>query len=202
MKSRQSQAALEFLMFQKRSFLKPKNSNRGQAALEFLMTYGWAFLAIGIAFAGITYFGVTSPERFAPEQCLSEMSFPCVDYQVQYQDASAGLIQLQLVNGVGHRINISDVNLSKLSGASGVCTVQTGDIEIMNSSGSNSFLPAQVSASDSFTLLLPCDDSSITIDEGDVLAFDIDIRYVIDKPGYFDRVSRVSVVTDAGVPHS
>ena len=36
---------------------------KSQAALEFIMTYGWAILAVIIAIAALSYFGVLKPDR-------------------------------------------------------------------------------------------------------------------------------------------
>lgn len=39
-------------------------SKKSQAAMEFLMTYGWAILVALIVISALAYFGVLNPERF------------------------------------------------------------------------------------------------------------------------------------------
>ncbi|MDP3764962.1 MAG: hypothetical protein Q8R04_00465 [Nanoarchaeota archaeon] len=57
-------------------------SRKSQAALEFLMTYGWAILVVLVAIGALAYFGVLSPDKFLPAKCTLPAGIACVDFKV------------------------------------------------------------------------------------------------------------------------
>ncbi|MDP6139346.1 MAG: hypothetical protein QGI89_04610 [Candidatus Woesearchaeota archaeon] len=54
-------------------------SKKSQAAMEFLMTYGWAILVVLVAIGALAYFGVMSPDKFLPAKCTLPAGVACVD---------------------------------------------------------------------------------------------------------------------------
>jgi len=82
-------------------------NKRGQAALEFLMTYGWAILAAIVVIAILAYFGVFSPASYVPNQCILSASFGC-----NAGIANTSGITLELVNGRGQTVNLTNVNIT------------------------------------------------------------------------------------------
>ncbi len=56
-------------------------SKKSQAAMEFLMTYGWAILVVLAAIGALAYFGVLSPDRFLPEKCTLPSGMACLDFR-------------------------------------------------------------------------------------------------------------------------
>ena len=52
-------------------------NKKGQAAMEFLTTYGWAFLVIIVAVAGLSYFGVFNFSRYLPTTCSLDSKIEC-----------------------------------------------------------------------------------------------------------------------------
>ena len=82
-------------------------NKKGQAAMEFLTTYGWAFLVIIVAVAGLGYFGVFDFSRY------QQASFS-LDGQLEAGEAFAvdvndDLVQLQLKNNYAKPYEINSV---------------------------------------------------------------------------------------------
>ena len=90
---------------------------KGQAAIEFIMTYGWAILVVLVAIAALAYFGVLSPSRFLPEQCLFEPGLACIEHS-----ASTTGLTLVLTNSLG-----KDITITSITDIDGVCS-NTGGI--------------------------------------------------------------------------
>jgi len=82
-------------------------SKESQAALEFLMTYGWAILVVLIFIAALGYFGVLSPDKFLPSKCILPVGITCLDYKVESYRA---VIVLQ--NSFGEVATINKVVVS------------------------------------------------------------------------------------------
>ena len=81
-------------------------SKKSQAAMEFLMTYGWAILVVLAAIAALAYFGVLSPEKFLPEKCLMETGFTCISSKVE--SAQSTII---FSNGLGRSVIIDSIQI-------------------------------------------------------------------------------------------
>ncbi len=77
---------------------------KAQAAIEFIMTYGWAILVVMVAIAALAYFGVLSPSKFLPEQCLLPPGMACLE-----QKATPTGLTLQLRNSLGKDLTITDI---------------------------------------------------------------------------------------------
>ncbi|MFH1849165.1 MAG: hypothetical protein ABH879_03170 [archaeon] len=95
-------------------------SRRSQAALEFLMAHGWALLVVIIAFIALAYFGVLSPSSYLPEKCTLELGLHCSDHRI---DAANGVVLLQLENGMGKGIVITEVNATGQALGEAGCSV-------------------------------------------------------------------------------
>jgi hypothetical protein len=88
-------------------------SKNGQAAMEFLMTYGWAILVVIIAITALASFGVLSPGKLLPTSCIFETGISCDD---SYITPSHFLIVV--TNGFGRDVVFSTFNLTASSGSS------------------------------------------------------------------------------------
>ena len=82
---------------------------KGQSALEFLMTYGWAILAAVIVIGVLAAFGVFSPSKYIPTQCVLSPPLGCEKNQVA---ATTANIQLVIRNGAGEAIDLQSVAIS------------------------------------------------------------------------------------------
>ena len=71
-------------------------SKKSQAAMEFLMTYGWAILVVLVAIGALAYFGVLSPDRFLPAKCTLPAGIACTDFKI-----SPTAVDIVLRNGMG-----------------------------------------------------------------------------------------------------
>ena len=82
-------------------------SRKSQAALEFLMTYGWAILVVLVAIGALAYFGVLSPDKFLPAKCTLSSGIGCVDHKVQGTAGplGVGLVTVVITNSLGYDIN-------------------------------------------------------------------------------------------------
>jgi len=85
------------------------NNKRGQSAMEFLMTYGWAILAAVIVIGVLASFGVFSPSKYVPTQCVVSAPFGCEKNQV---GATNDTISLVLRNGMGSSANLSSIAIA------------------------------------------------------------------------------------------
>jgi len=80
-------------------------TRKSQAAMEFLMTYGWAILVVLVAIGALAYFGVLSPDRFLPSKCTLPAGVACVDFNVD-----TDTVNVVLRNGLG--FDLDDVYIS------------------------------------------------------------------------------------------
>jgi hypothetical protein len=118
-------------------------AKKSQAAMEFLTTYGWAFLIIIVAIAGLTYFGVFDFYRVLPEKCeIYSSDLSCGNsYSIRVRQSKAtgtyysgvDSVYLEIKNNLMQQINITGfkiiaknkiggtycVNLNRLNAASG-----------------------------------------------------------------------------------
>ncbi|MBI2651781.1 hypothetical protein HYX01_04880 [Candidatus Woesearchaeota archaeon] len=86
--------------------MKNFNYKKSQAAMEFLMTYGWAILVVLAAIAALAYFGVLSPEKFLPEQCILAPGIACVQHKVDPTTTT-----LIISNGFGRTIKVTNIQV-------------------------------------------------------------------------------------------
>lgn len=85
-------------------------NKKGQAAMEFLTTYGWAFLIIIVAVAGLSYFGVFSFGRYLPSACSLDGRLECGSaFAVIAGTSENSTIQFQVKNNHNVPINITKV---------------------------------------------------------------------------------------------
>jgi hypothetical protein len=176
---------------------------KGQASLEFLLTYGWAFIAILAVFGVITYMGLSSPERYAPQSCIFGEAFECVDFVGRYTDTSPGQVELYFQNNLGHEVEIRAVEVRRFVGTDPFCldSMQVNAVdefeapEDMSPGGPNSIFVAPGSF---FELELICGNGPIL--EKDLIRTDLTITYRINRPGYFEKSVLGSVVVEAGLP--
>lgn len=107
--------------------LKGKNA---QAAMEFLMTYGWAILVVLVAIGALAYFGVLSPVKFLPEQCLFPSGISCDDFKVTSTDAT-----VVIRNGLGRDITVYTLAAGNCSTANISTAVASGTQKSLTASG-------------------------------------------------------------------
>jgi len=81
---------------------------RGQAAMEFLMTYGWAILA-AIIVVGVLWYIIGDPGNLAGNNF--QISNPFISNAMSI-DATAGTIELEVKNGRGEEVTITQVKIS------------------------------------------------------------------------------------------
>jgi len=85
---------------------------RGQAAMEFLMTYGWAILAAVIVIGVLASFGVFSPSKYVPTECILSAPLGCVAVAA---DTTNG-VQVEVRNGAGGSITITNLIIDGCTG--------------------------------------------------------------------------------------
>lgn len=89
---------------------------KGQASLDFLATYGWAFLIIIVAVAGLAYFDVFNYEKYMPESCKLDNNIFCgTVFQVKAGDSNDenSNITLQLRNNRAEKITITNFKIGE-----------------------------------------------------------------------------------------
>lgn len=99
-------------------------NKKGQAAMEFLMTYGWAIL-VAIIVVGVLWYLIGNPANLAGNRF--QLSAPMVANALVL--SSSG-ISIEIRNGAGESINVSEIvvqNCATLSGLSSV--VPQGGLE-------------------------------------------------------------------------
>ena len=117
-------------------------SIKAQAALEYLVTYGWAILAVLASIAALAYFGVLSPDNFAPEECLLPPGITCLDYEI-----SSSRVTLVVQNNFGEDITITNAEVA--AAGSNSCSsaepvsLQNGWKAVLAISGCNNGDPKQ-----------------------------------------------------------
>lgn len=91
-------------------------TKRSQAALEFLMTYGWAILIVLIVISALAYFGVLNPQNLLPSKCTLPSGWSCTDYVVT--GGATGEVKIKILNGMGTALKITSFNATLDTGAS------------------------------------------------------------------------------------
>lgn len=86
---------------------------KGQAAMEFLMTYGWAILVVLVAIGALAYFGVLSPGKYLPEQCIIGPGFSCDAFKIVGTNGAAEII---VRNGGTDELTLVSMVLTKIGG--------------------------------------------------------------------------------------
>jgi hypothetical protein len=124
-------------------------NNKAQAAMEFLTTYGWAFLVILLAIAGLSYFGVFDLGRVLPDGCTIEHpKLQCGDVFRLFASGTGqgGEIMMGITNVANQAIVIDQVLIGERS-LEAVC--DTNDI-----GSGNEFRPADSSSgwTDTYTI--------------------------------------------------
>lgn len=85
---------------------------KGQIALEYLVTYGWAFLVIFAVIAIMFATGLFSPNAYSTQECAFQPDIPCTSF-IFYQTnagSSQSTITYRLANGLGYKMNVTQVN--------------------------------------------------------------------------------------------
>ena len=78
--------------------------NKSQASFEFIMTYGWGIIIALVALGALAYYGILSPDNFAPQQCTLPPGITCLDVRVESKNA---VVVLQ--NNLGRTITVSQI---------------------------------------------------------------------------------------------
>lgn len=167
---------------------------KSQASFEFLMTYAWAFFAIAIVMGSIFYFGVYRPNSIISESCYSEKSFICDESSVQTDK-----ISLILKNNVGFPINISGVDILSYEQSQSTCVL--GSIDLIDKNGASFRIHpatdvATIGTYDKFRLEISCAAGDFL--ENDLIKVDFDMKYKVNKSGYFPKQSSISTIVRVG----
>ena len=93
-------------------------SRFGQMALEFTMTYGWAMLLILVSFSGLAYLGVFEGDTYIQPYCSLDGSLACSDFFMTMRSTDEFILDMNLVNNLDERANISSVRLQAVDGTS------------------------------------------------------------------------------------
>ncbi|MAE43234.1 hypothetical protein CMO93_05660 [Candidatus Woesearchaeota archaeon] len=99
-------------------------NKKSQAALEFLTTYAWAFIAILITIAAITYFGVLNPQKIFPDRCTFNVGFGCDAFVIVDDGADTDKFNLRLKNQLGEVIDVTAFTLKEEDGTTLSCGAQ------------------------------------------------------------------------------
>lgn len=169
-----------------------RDNKRGQSSLEFLMTYGWAIMVIGVVFGAMIYFGISTPTQVVPESCLFEQSILCNEFQSKVDPGDDYMLVI-IDNNVGLPINITGVSLDSMSTRMSNCEVDSYYDHLTDTQidGAN---PLTVGTSGTAQIRLECSPATF-LTKGDTVRTDIEIKYEIDRPGYFPKTATGTVVS-------
>jgi len=153
------------------------NNKKGQAALEFLTTYGWAFLVIIVAVAGLSYFGVFDFSSKIPDSCNTGMMLQCgSSYAISSTDSK---VSLSLKNNENQKITIDSIKIREKTLTSTYdCNVLATSITVTGSGASTDSIPAGNTA-DVVATLPGSDTCGIDANKGNKKTFTIQINYKI-----------------------
>ena len=78
--------------------------------MEFLLTYGWAIVVVLVAISALAYFGVLTPGKWMPRQCIGPQGLSCIDHEMYVEPDPWGTgpdtnkVRIILKNNLGDRI--------------------------------------------------------------------------------------------------
>lgn len=150
--------------FEARPHVAMSKDKKGQAAMEFLMTYGWAILAAVIV-VGVLWYLIGSPSNLAGTQF--QVSAPLIGEGVVI---NTNLIQLNIKNGAGEAINITEISLTDESTS---CPDNT-----TGSAGGS------IAVGDEYVLNVAC---TTALTSGDRFNSDVVIKYTEGTSSTFER---------------
>ena len=107
-------------------------SRSSQAALEFIMTYGWAILVVLVAIGALAYFGVLSPDQFLPSKCILQSGIACTDFKV-----TATTLVMYIQNSLGVDITVDSVAATGCTALPSQGAVSNGDPKIITFNSCN-----------------------------------------------------------------
>ncbi len=89
-------------------------SRNAQAALEYLFTYGWAFLLIIVTTGALLYFGVFDIDRLRGSDCVFPAGVLCEDFYVGpgLDDPTQPEVRIILRNSYGVDVDIDLMGLT------------------------------------------------------------------------------------------
>ena len=96
-----------------------RRDKKGQAAMEFLMTYGWAILVAIIAIGVLAYYGVFNTGKLVSDKVVVNAPFNAKGGQV-LNGVAGDSIKLELYNGAGETVTLSNVIITGCTDAGGV----------------------------------------------------------------------------------
>lgn len=85
------------------------------------MTYGWALILIVIAFSGMMYFGLFDTDKYVATTCVMDGSLSCPIFNLNMVNDSVYLVDMQLVNNLDERINVTKFSF-RLSQTESFCS--------------------------------------------------------------------------------
>ncbi len=114
-------------------FHQSSHSKKAQAALEFLTTYGWAFLILGVAIAGLAYLGVFNPSNFVKSTCQFDTGIACPAFNLK-NTSSGYVLELQLQNNLADKVKILNLTIADANDKTSFC--MSSNVELISGSGS------------------------------------------------------------------
>jgi len=141
---------------------------KAQAAIEFVTSYAWALLVIIVMAVSAYYF--ISVTQQTPPQCDIGVEFPCRSYQFFEKSDRTMKLVLQVTNGIGKDIVLSDKKQT--------ITVQgAGKVGINNYSGTCVGSADTVKSGDTILCIFNITDKEVVPEPGKTLKFDILLNY-------------------------
>ena len=96
------------------------SGTRGQAAADYIITYGWAIFSVIAVIAVLGFFGILSPEKFFPENCVfTQPAFKCVSGKVE-----SDTIALVVLNAQARDITVNSIKVNECSSSSNTAMAQ------------------------------------------------------------------------------
>ncbi|MBC8494888.1 hypothetical protein H8D36_01915 [archaeon] len=113
-------------------------SRRSQAAVEFLITYGWAIIVVLATIGAMAYFGVLDMSSFMPSRCTFPVAVTCIDDASINADTDQILFIVQnsyhaQINLTGGSVTSDECSNAQLLFCSGPpCTPTNPNIQLLN----------------------------------------------------------------------
>ena len=167
---------------------------KAQSSMEFLMTYGWALLLLALAISTFTLLGVSEPSNFVGERCIFSDNFVCDEFGVQ-EVGEDTIWTLILQNTAGDRLEILDVKLNFISGASGAPSYSYDGIEYASRIDDLAQHPVSVKQGEKFIVFVKLAEAEVS---NPVVRSGLNIDYRVDKPGFFKKVATGDLVARVG----
>ncbi len=161
------------------------------------MTYGWAVALLLIILTALYSFGVFSPGRFVPQECVFQRGVGCEYYRISKVTNLGYNVTFTVRNGLGFDVRFAYVNFSAedLGGAGRFTMIGTRDPSLCSAAGSTACcspqgvpclaaygyftsLPAIVRAGDSATFTIFINSLNVTPQVGTLQRLTATVGYL------------------------